>query len=193
VNATADVVQEAANAGIDSVLAQVNGYTMTANVEWLILDSTITNGNGNSAANTLVGNSVNNTLIGGGGNDSLFGGDGNDTLQGNTTYGLNEIDTLTGGGGNDLFALASASYIYYNDYNASLSGLADYALITDFTQGSDNLLLKSGQTYYLGSSGVAGVSGTGLYLETGATDELIAIIQSATTLDSSIITGALRV
>jgi Ca2+-binding RTX toxin-like protein len=132
-------------------------------------------------------------LVGGSGKDSLFGGDGNDTLQGNSNYGLNEIDTLTGGGGNDLFVLASASSIFYNDYNAKLAGVADYALITDFTAGSDNLLLKSGQTYYLGSTGGPAISGTRLFLETGATDELIAIIQSTTALNDSIITGALRV
>jgi Ca2+-binding RTX toxin-like protein len=173
VDSAADIVSD--DSGTDEVQSSIS-YTLVDGVENLLLTGT-----GDLAG---TGNEVDNLITGNGGNN---------TLQGNTTYGLNEIDTLTGGAGNDLFALASATYIYYNDYNASVLGVADYALITDFTQGSDNLLLKSGQTYYLGSSGVAGVTGTELYLETGATDELIAIIQSTTTLDNSIITGALRV
>jgi hypothetical protein len=51
-------------------------------------------------------------------------------------------------------------------------------LITDFTVGTDRLQLDgSASGYYLGASGVNGVSGQGLWFEQGATDELIAIIQ----------------
>jgi hypothetical protein len=48
--------------------------------------------------------------------------------------------------------------------------------------GQDKLQLDgAASNYYLGASGVAGVTGTGLFHEQGATDELIAIIRSANT------------
>jgi hypothetical protein len=53
-------------------------------------------------------------------------------------------------------------------------------LITDFTVGQDKLQLDgAASNYYLSASGVAGVTGTGLWAEQGATDELVAIIRSA--------------
>ena len=78
IDSLADKVFEAVNAGTDSVLTQVTGYTLAGNTEWLILASSIESGTGNSLANTLVGNSAENTLDGGLGNDSLFGGAGDD-------------------------------------------------------------------------------------------------------------------
>jgi len=57
-----------------------------------------------------------------------------------------------------------------------------YALITDFTVALDRLQLKgAAANYYLGTSGVTGVTGTGLFLEQGTTDELIAIVRSSNT------------
>ena len=110
VDSTLDAAVETASNGTDSVLAQVNGYTLgaTSDIEWLILDSAlnfVTNGVGNSLANTLVGNSVNNSLDGGDGADSLDGGAGNDTLLGglgnDTLSGAAGNDSVIGGGGND--------------------------------------------------------------------------------------------
>jgi len=176
-----DQVIESANAGIDTVLAH-RTFTLSANVENLTITGTGDyTGVGNTLANTLAGNSGDNQLVGGGGNDLLLGGQGADTLTGiGGQRGRNEIDTLTGGSGADLFDLGNGVGAYYNDGNSSSAGTADYALITDFTAGSDQLRL-SGQAsdYHLGSPGVSGVSGTGLFLETGGGNELIAILRSA--------------
>jgi Ca2+-binding RTX toxin-like protein len=100
------------------------------------------------ANDSLLSGTGNDTLIGGDGNDSLFSGDGNDTLTGGlgddwlqgasqNSAGANDIDTLTGGGGSDTFVLGDAINAYYN----TPAGTADYALITDFTDG-DKLQLK---------------------------------------------------
>lgn len=52
-------------------------------------------------------------------------------------------------------------------------------MITDFTPGQDRLeLLGAAASYFLASSGLSQVSGIGLWLEQGATDELIAILRS---------------
>lgn len=78
VDNTSDTVIEAANEGIDLVLASV-GFTLGSNVENLTLTgSSNINGIGNTLVNTITGNSGNNTLNGGAGADTLIGGLGND-------------------------------------------------------------------------------------------------------------------
>ncbi len=98
-----DVVIEAANAGIDTVLATIS-LTLMANVENLsLLDSANLTGTGNTVANVILGNAGSNMLLGLGGADSLVGANGNDTLVGGA-----EADTLSGGGGLDRFVYATA-------------------------------------------------------------------------------------
>ena len=80
----------------------------------------------------------------------------------------------------DIFQLGWSSGRFYDDGIAGNTGRNDYVLITDFTVGQDRLQLDgAAANYYLGASGVSGVTGIGLYAEQGATDELIAIIRSA--------------
>jgi Ca2+-binding RTX toxin-like protein len=178
-----DVVFEGASSGTDSVEANVSGYVLGANLEILIVQSGV-NGFGNSLANTLIGaNSQDILLVGGAGSDSIFGGSGNDQLLGASdglaNGGISEIDTLTGGSGADVFVLGTDTGVLYNDGIASNAGIADYALITDYNVSQDFLQLKgAASNYYLGAHTVSGVTGQGLFLETGSTDELIAIIQN---------------
>jgi hypothetical protein len=90
--------------------------------------------------------------------------------------GRSEIDTLVGGVGNDIFQLGWSSGRFYDDANAANAGRTDYVLITDFTPGQDKVQLDgAAANYYLGASGVTGVSGIGLWAEQGTTDKLIAI------------------
>ncbi len=64
------VVVENANEGTDTVNSAVT-YTLTANVENLVLTgSAAINGTGNALNNRLTGNSASNTLTGGGGTDT---------------------------------------------------------------------------------------------------------------------------
>jgi VCBS repeat-containing protein len=79
VDNSGDVVTEAASAGNDTVQASVS-YTLSANVENLVLTGTDDlNGSGNALDNSLIGTSRNNVLDGGAGADTLQGGAGNDT------------------------------------------------------------------------------------------------------------------
>jgi Ca2+-binding RTX toxin-like protein len=79
VDATGDVVTESVNAGTDGVQSSVT-YTLTANVENLILlGISNLNGTGNALGNLLIGNAGANVLNGAGGADTLEGGLGNDT------------------------------------------------------------------------------------------------------------------
>jgi len=108
-----DIVVEDADAGIDTVSTQIS-YTLTQNVENLILTGSANEGTGNAANNQITGNALNNTLRGEGGNDTLlalvgddtlFGGDGDDSLMGaagaDVLYGGTGADTLDGDTGND--------------------------------------------------------------------------------------------
>jgi Ca2+-binding RTX toxin-like protein len=133
VGSIGDVVIEDADSGIDSVTAVIS-YTLTDNVENLILTGTLAiAGTGNNLSNSITGNSLNNSLTGGVGNDTILGQGGNDVLIGG--FGN---DKLTGGTGNDLFV-----------YN-SLSDAGD--TITDFELGKDQIVL----TQLLSNLGYAG-------------------------------------
>ncbi|HMN44942.1 MAG TPA: calcium-binding protein, partial [Povalibacter sp.] len=79
VDATSELITEAAGAGIDSVFSSAS-FTLAANVENLTLTgSENINATGNASANTLIGNSADNVLNGAGGADTMQGGSGNDT------------------------------------------------------------------------------------------------------------------
>jgi Ca2+-binding RTX toxin-like protein len=110
----ADIVIEAANEGIDTVISNVN-YTLAANVENLTLINSIT-GNGNDANNRIIGSGKGaNTINGGAGDDYLEGGSSN--------------DLITGGAGADSFVL-----------NALQDGIDRF---TDFTTGTDKLYVSA--------------------------------------------------
>jgi trimeric autotransporter adhesin len=83
-----DKVEEDVDEGTDTVKSFVENYTLTANVENLILSGTVLTGTGNGDGNMLLGNDKNNTLFGLAGNDLLNGGKGSDTM-----YGGNGDDT----------------------------------------------------------------------------------------------------
>jgi len=209
-----DNVVEMSFGGIDKVISSVN-YTLPVNVEQLQLSAGARNGTGNSVANTLEGNNLNNNLVGDagadsliglGGADNLLGGEGSDLLDGGAgndmlnsagtaSRGRGEIDSLIGGEGADRFIVGDARGRFYDDGNTANAGRSDYALITDFTVGTDRLQLDgAASNYYIGASGVNGVSGQGLWFEQGATDELVAIVRSgnsiALTADNLIKTAA---
>ena len=111
-------------------------------------------GNDNDSLNAEDGDDV---IIGGRGNDAIFGGRGNDTIAGvaanQSNPGLNEIDTLQGGSGSDLFQLGDADNLYYDSGVVSPgnipTGLGDYGLIEDFTNGDDLIQLNGSAEQYL--------------------------------------------
>jgi Ca2+-binding RTX toxin-like protein len=125
-----DLITEAVNGGIDTVLSSVT-YALTANVENLTLTGTAAiDGTGNGLHNLLTGNSGANLLDGGSGNDTLSGGAGADTLVG----GLG-VDQLTGGAGADVFVFRTETD------SANFAAIAD--VITDFVQGQDRIDLSA--------------------------------------------------
>ncbi|MFL9841635.1 hypothetical protein ABS767_11730 [Sphingomonas sp. ST-64] len=79
-----DLTFEAANGGVDTVYATINGagYYLYANVENLVLGGNTPFGVGNDLDNHITGNAASNWLLGGAGNDVLNGRSGNDVLFG---------------------------------------------------------------------------------------------------------------
>jgi Ca2+-binding RTX toxin-like protein len=171
-----------AAAGVDMTIDLTTGRAKGDGTDLLFDIENILAGEGDDK---LTGSAGANDLDGGAGFDTLNGGAGNDTLAGcffGANGGRGERDTLVGGAGNDIFQLGWSSGRFYDDGNTANAGRTDYILITDFTIGQDKLQLDGAASgYYLAASGVTGVTGTGLYAEQGATDELIAIIRSANT------------
>lgn len=81
--------------GTDTVVTQLDGYTLGNNVENLKLIGTAVTGQGNALDNVLTGNAQANVLR---------GGDGDDVLDGQAG-----ADTLEGGNGNDAYHVDNAA------------------------------------------------------------------------------------
>lgn len=144
VNSAADVVEELAGEGTDVVETTVD-YTLTDNVENLILLAPGLVGTGNNSANRITGSTGNDTLEGLGGNDSLIGGDGDDLLDGGTGN-----DSMVGGAGNDHYLVDSTSDSVIEAAaggNDTVSSSVSYTLGTEV----ENLTLI----------GIAAINGTG--------------------------------
>jgi len=99
--------------------------------------------------------------------------------------GRGQVDTLTGGAGADLFVIGGIAAGRFYDDGAIGAGRNDYALVTDFTVGQDRIQLKGNVSqYFLGSTGINGVAGSGVYFDSNnnrtldTNDELLAILRS---------------
>lgn len=101
VDSVGDTVTENAGGGSDRVVATVD-FTLSANIEILVLDGSAVYGMGNNQDNVIYGTAGVNELVGAGGADRLIGGDGADTLDGDAGN-----DQLYGGLGDDVFRFTS--------------------------------------------------------------------------------------
>ena len=134
VDATGDVVTEAASSGTDLVQSSVT-YTLGTNVENLTLTGTSAlNATGNTVANTLTGNTGNNILDGGAGADSLMGGLGNDTYVVDNT---GDVITENASEGTDLVQSSASYTLTANIENLTLTGTT---AINGTGNASDNVL-----------------------------------------------------
>ena len=132
-----DTITEAANSGIDTVLASQT-YTLPANVENLTLTGVLNiNATGNALNNILRGNSGDNYFIGNGGYDIAYGGLGDDTYRDVTPVELEDegVDTwITMYGGVlpdnvENMNLNDGSGSYFNGSASAIGNALDNILI----------------------------------------------------------------
>ena len=182
IDVTTDVVNEAANAGTDTVnvaIATASGtYTVAANVENALLANTVTYSLiGNALNNFLLGNAANNTLTDtAGGNDLLQGLAGTDTL--NDTIGNNLFDggagndTMTGGTGREIFigGTGNDTITTGTGYDVISFNKGDGADIINASTGADNTISLGGNFAYSDLSLTK--STNDLILKMGATDQI---------------------
>ncbi len=116
-----DQVHESTNAGIDTVMSSVS-YTLSDNVENLVLSGGNLNGTGNGLDNSLTGTAGNNTLNGGAGADLLAGGAGNDTY---IVDNLADVILENPGEGTDTVRSSQSYGLSDNLENLFLTGTAN--------------------------------------------------------------------
>ncbi|OGB28861.1 MAG: hypothetical protein A3I16_03615 [Burkholderiales bacterium RIFCSPLOWO2_02_FULL_66_35] len=196
VNDTADVVVELADEGTDTVDSAAANYTLSANVENLILrDGANINGTGNASDNVLTGNGQANQLQGLGGNDTLDGGAGNDTMAGGAgddTYHVNsagDVITEAVGGGTDTVISSGTAYTLSANVENLVSTNAVGATLTGNTSanqiqggdGNDNIAAGQGNDTVEGGAGNDTIGGgIGVDLMIGGTgDDLYLINDTA--------------
>jgi uncharacterized delta-60 repeat protein len=150
-----DVVVEAANEGVDEVVADID-YTLPANIERLLLTGATIHGTGNALDNTLTGNAADNLLDGGSGTDTLIGAAGNDTY---VVDDGGDVVTEGAGAGVDLVQSSVSYTLAANVENLTLTGTN----ASNATGNAlDNVLIGNGDANTLsGGSGADTMLGGG--------------------------------
>jgi trimeric autotransporter adhesin len=155
VNASGDVIVEAANEGEDTVSSSSN-WTLGDNLEKLVLTGTkALKGTGNDLSNWLTGATANDTLLGMLGNDSLFGMAGNDSLSGGDGWDFIDgglgVDTMVGGLGADSYFIDESSDVVIETNTEYDSDIVFAAASYTLSANIENLTL----------TGAGNIQGTG--------------------------------
>jgi len=141
-----DTVTEKAGEGVDTVFTSLPSYTLSANLENLVLQGGAYNGTGNSGDNVITGNDNANRLVGGAGNDSIDGGANADAMAGgpgDDTYVVdNALDTVTenSGEGSDTVVISQTFNLATNASNIENLILSGTGNIDGTGDGGDNSL-----------------------------------------------------
>ena len=155
VDASGDVVTEAAGGGTDTVQTNLSSYTLGAEVEKLVaLGTGVFAGTGNGLANTIIGSISNDRILGLGGNDTLTGGLGDDIFVLNTAPSVTNRDTITDfTPGHDTIRLENTGTGLFNALPAGQLAATAFKLIGPggaAVDANDRILYKqsTGQLFY---------------------------------------------
>jgi Ca2+-binding RTX toxin-like protein len=170
IDATTDVVTEAAGAGTDEERTALAALTLAANVEKLTYTgSTAFAGTGNALDNTITGGAGADTLDGGAGNDSLIGGAGNDVY---VVDSAGDVVTEAASAGTDEIRTTLAAYtLLANIENLTFTGTGNFSgtgntSANTLTGGAGNDTLDGGS----GSDTLVGGAGNDVYFVDVSTD-----------------------
>lgn len=180
INNAADVITEAPNTDVNSVLTTVS-YVLPANVQNLTGtgsgDLTLT---GNDLNNVITGNAGHDTLVGGTGNSTLVAGSGVATMiggSGDNTFKVNNVaDVVTQKANSGLNTIiSSVSYVAPDNVQDLL--LTGAASLTATGNGGNNLIVaNSGNDTLIGGAGVSvleGRTGRATLRDTGGSGALL--------------------
>lgn len=139
VDNASDQVVEWINEGYDLVKSSAYSYTLSNNVENLLLIDQAYEGSGNSGGNNISGSNADNRLQGWGGNDLIYGYGGKDRI-----FGGEGADSLNGGDGDDYIRAYSDTASSYGDgnYQDTLNG----------GTGNDSLFAGEGADLLIGEA-----------------------------------------
>jgi Ca2+-binding RTX toxin-like protein len=177
-----DTVIETAGGGIDTVNASVN-FTLSAEVEKLILSGAAISGTGNALDNTITGNASNNTIDGGAGTGDVFVLTGN---RSDYTYTVIDAthtqitDSRVGGDGTDtvtnIETVQFAGGVTYTVDVLRSNIISGTAGVDTLTGSAANDTLDGG----LGADAMAGLAGDDIYLVDNVGDTITEVAGEGT-------------
>ncbi|HWU04489.1 MAG TPA: Ig-like domain-containing protein [Novosphingobium sp.] len=152
VNSSKDIVVEQANAGNDTVISYVNKYTLTANVENLVLTSASWYGAGNSLNNVITATAAHQSIYGGGGNDVLV------STSTDTTFIVNKGD-----GSDAIYGFDSTDQVRLTNYN--LHSFSDVQAIMSQVGADTWLNLGGGEKLVLRNTQASSLTASNFLVE----------------------------
>ncbi len=156
VDSSLDHVVENAGAGTDTVRSSASSYTLTANVENLVLIGSATSGTGNGLANILQGNASANVLDGGAGADLMRGAGGDDSYRVDNPGDL--VYEAAGEGTDTMLSAISLTLAA----NVEILTLTGGAALNGAGNGGDNMINGNGGNNRLyGAAGEDSLNGAG--------------------------------
>jgi Ca2+-binding RTX toxin-like protein len=172
VGGSSDQVIEYAGEGHDTVYSSAQSYTLTVNVEDLVIEgAAAVDGTGNALGNTITGNGYGNTLNGMDGDDTLYGMGGDDTLIG----GTGGTDHLYGGFGDDTYWIRDTLDVVHEELKQGIDTVN--TTLSSYTLGANvenlNLMFGANGTGNALANVITGNAGDNNLFGGGGNDTLI--------------------